>query len=84
MPHKQKTTYNFGVSLPVHLVDKIDIQRGKYISRSSWILLAIESLTEQTERRKVKSVQPDLVGRHDQADGRVSTQTPMEPMIDHE
>jgi hypothetical protein len=30
-----------------------------------------------------KSVQPDLVGRL-QADGRASTQTPMESMIDHE
>jgi metal-responsive CopG/Arc/MetJ family transcriptional regulator len=81
MPHKQKTTYNFGVSLPINMVDEIDVKRG-YYSRSKWILMALESLSEQIERRK--SVQPDLVGRHDQADGRVSTQTRLESAETHE
>ena len=74
MPHEQKTTYNFGVSLPVNLVDKIDIQRGKYISRSKWILLALETMAETLENTVKKSVQPAQVWGHDQADGRVSTQ----------
>jgi hypothetical protein len=51
MPHKQKTTYNFGVSLPVDLVDEIDIRRGKFISRSSWILIALENLAATTENK---------------------------------
>jgi len=82
MPHKQKTTYNFGVSLPVNLVDEIDVQRG-YMSRSKWILMALNELSEQIERRKIKSVQPGLVGRL-QADGRESTQTPMESAQIHD
>jgi len=79
MPHKQKTTYNFGCSLPVNIVDKIDVERG-YYSRSKWILMALECLAETIAKR---SVQPAQVGPL-QADGRASTQTPMEPMIDHE
>jgi metal-responsive CopG/Arc/MetJ family transcriptional regulator len=66
MPHKQRNTYNFGCSLPVNLVDEIDIQRG-YYSRSKWILMALECLAKTIAKRK--SSQPDLVGRHDQAEG---------------
>jgi hypothetical protein len=50
MPHKQRNTYNFGVSLPVNLVDEIDIQRG-YYSRSKWILMALENLAATTESK---------------------------------
>jgi metal-responsive CopG/Arc/MetJ family transcriptional regulator len=81
MPHKQKTTYNFGVSLPINMVDEIDMKRG-YYSRSKWILMALESLSEQIERRRI-SVQPALVGAQ-QADGRVSTQTRLESAETHE
>jgi metal-responsive CopG/Arc/MetJ family transcriptional regulator len=67
MPNKTKTAIGFGVSIPMEVLAKVDIQRG-YTSRSKYILMALECLAETTAKR---SVQPDLVGRL-QADGSVS------------
>jgi metal-responsive CopG/Arc/MetJ family transcriptional regulator len=69
MPHKQRNTYNFGVSLPINTVDEIDIRRG-YYSRSKYILMALECMSQMLENKVKRSVQPDLVGRL-QADGSV-------------
>jgi hypothetical protein len=75
-----RTTINFGITLPKEVFEKTEQLRG-YYSRSKYILMALECLAETIAKR---SVQPVQVCAHDQADGRVSTQTPMEPMIDHE
>jgi hypothetical protein len=74
-----RNTINFGITLPKEVFVKTEQLRG-YYSRSKFIMIALECLAETLAKR---SVQPAKVGRL-QAAGRVSTQTPMEPMIDHE
>jgi metal-responsive CopG/Arc/MetJ family transcriptional regulator len=83
MPHKQKTTYNFGCSLPVNIVDQIDIQRG-YYSRSKWILMALENLAATTENkmplslRVTRPIETEAIRSLNES---IQTQ---EPVIDHE
>jgi hypothetical protein len=73
-----RTTINFGITVPKPAFEELERRRG-YYSRSKFILMALDALAQTME-----SVQPVQVCRHDQADGRASTQTPKDLMIDHE
>jgi hypothetical protein len=51
-----RTNVSFGVSFTREKLKEIDLRRG-YISRSKWILLALEAMTEILENKTSQSQQ---------------------------
>jgi hypothetical protein len=54
---RMRTNVSVGVSFNREKLAEIDSRRG-YISRSKWILLALETMTQTLENKVKKSVQP--------------------------
>jgi metal-responsive CopG/Arc/MetJ family transcriptional regulator len=76
VPKKMRTNVSVGVSFTKEKLKEIDSQRG-YISRSKWILLALETMTEGIENKvKNSAMQSPQVCRHVKTAADIIASTP--------
>jgi hypothetical protein len=77
-----RTNVSVGVSFTRKKLKDIDSQRG-YISRSKWILLALETMTEAIENKiKNSAMQSPQVGRHVETAADIIASTPTKELTE--
>jgi metal-responsive CopG/Arc/MetJ family transcriptional regulator len=74
---QKASTHEFGISMPKRTIDRINAVKGPYISRSKFILRAVDkALKEEEEERKKLHDAHSSVGSPEERQAAVATTKP--------
>ena len=73
---QKASTHEFGISMPKKTIDRINAVKGPYITRSKFILRAVDKALEEEEQQEKLSDAHSSAGTPDERQAAVATTKP--------